>query len=184
MTGIVRYVIEEICDRYVIEEMYEIVFSSGFYDVGLCIEKNRDGTPRRVMGRADKYHPDGASYYGGVEMIRWVRSGKYVDKNMWICGTNQHMSTQDVADAFGIDLNKLHRKYQKKETIEETKLRRQYTDNMFDTIKNELIETFIKGLFIDAPDVVYGYKKGVTDTLKVIKNIVEKCQEDSDKTRI
>lgn len=165
--------------------MYEIVFSEGFYDAGLCIEKNRDGTPKSVMARASSmYHPDGASYYGGVDLFPWVHSGKYVEKHEWLTKTNQHMSVQDVADAFGINLGKLRRKYRKESAAEAMKLRKQYTDSMFDTIKNELVEKYTKEMgvirrannFVVVSCMTDGYEKGVTDALKVIKYIVEQHQ--------
>lgn len=164
--------------------MYEIVFSSGFYDAGLCIEENLDGTPKKIMARSNKHSPDGAGYYGGVQLIQWVHSGKYVEKCEWITRTNQHMSVQDVADVFGIDLRKLKCKYHKDKTTEAI-MRKQYTDNMFDTIKNGIIEKFMEELrSIEQADniavdscLIDGYKKGVTDALKVIKIIVEQHQK-------
>lgn len=162
-------------------EMYEIVFSQGFLDAGLCIEENLDGTPKRIMARADKYSPDGAGYYGGIQFIQWVHSGKYVEKHEWLTKTNQQMSVQDVADVFGINLSKLRRKYHKDEAAETMTLKKQYTDGMFDIIKNELIEKLMKELdeieqsdnIVADPCLIYGYEKGVTDALKVIKIIVE-----------
>lgn len=162
-------------------EMYEIVFSSGFYDAGLCIEENLDGTPKRIMSRADKYSPDGAGYYGGIKFIQWVHSGKYIEKSEWLAKTNQQMSVQDVADVFGINLSKLRRKYHKDEAAETMTLKKQYTDGMFDIIKNGLIEKLMKELdeieqsdnIVADPCLIYGYEKGVTDALKVIKIIVE-----------
>lgn len=161
--------------------MYEIVFSQGFLDAGLCIEENLDGTPKRIMARADKYSPDGAGYYGGIQFIKWVHSGKYVEKHEWLTKTNQQMSVQDVADVFGINLSKLRRKYHKDEAAETMALKKQYTDGMFDIIKNELIEKLMKELdeieqsdnIVADPCLIYGYEKGVTDALKVIKIIVE-----------
>ena len=165
--------------------MYEIVFSEGFCDAGLCIEKNRDGTPKSVMARASSmYHPDGASYYGGVDLFPWVHSGKYIEKSEWLAKTNQQMSVQDVADAFGINLGKLGSKYHKDKASETAKLRKQCADSMFDTIKNELIEKYTKKLNATRgpknlmnPFMIDGYVMGVTDTLKVIKYIVEQHQK-------
>lgn len=165
-------------------EMYEIVFSSGFYDAGLCIEENLDGTPKRIMSRADKYSPDGAGYFGGIQFIQWVHSGKYVEKHEWLTKTNQQMSVQDVADSFGINLGKIRSKYHKDKASEMTKLRKQYTDNMFDTIKNELIGKCKKELrvirrmknFIMVSCFIGGYEKGVADALEVIKKLVEQHQ--------
>lgn len=163
--------------------MYEIVFSEGFCDAGLCIEKNRDGTPKSVMARASIYHPDRASYYGGVDLIHWIHSGKFVDKNVWLANTNQIMTVPDVAKRFGINLSELRHKYVKDSVVDTTKLRKQCADSMFDTIKNELIEKYTKKLNATRgpknlmnPFMIDGYVMGVTDTLKVIKNIVEQHQ--------
>lgn len=161
--------------------MYEIVFSSGFYDAGLCIEENLDGTPKKIMGRSNKHSPDGAGYYGGVQFIQWVHSGKYVEKCEWITRTNQHMSVQDVADEFGINLSKLLRKY-RKESEETMELRNSIRKNIFDTIKNELIEKYAKEMgSIGLPNNLFSYmtdsyEKGVTDALKVMEYIVKQHQ--------
>lgn len=159
--------------------MYEIVFSEGFHDAGLCIEKNLDGTPKSVMARSSTYHSD--AYYAGVDLFPWVHSGKYVEKYEWITGTNQQMSVQDVADAFGINLSKLRRKY-RKESEETMKLRNSIRINIFDTIKNELIEKYAKELdSIRLPNDLLSYMtdsygKGVTDALKVMEYIVKQHQ--------
>ena len=64
-------------------KVYEVVCTK-CYDVGLLIEKYKDGTPKTVMAAYPKYNKDGKpSYYGGVPTVEWLRTGILLTETGW-----------------------------------------------------------------------------------------------------
>lgn len=63
------------------DAIFEVVCSSNYLDVGLAVEVNDDGTPRKVMARSEKYSTSG--FYGGVNSISWIHTGQYLTEKAW-----------------------------------------------------------------------------------------------------
>jgi hypothetical protein len=63
------------------DAIFEVVCSSSYLDVGLAVEVNDDGTPRKVMARSEKYSTSG--FYGGVNSISWIHTGQYLTEKAW-----------------------------------------------------------------------------------------------------
>ena len=61
-------------------KLYEVVCTSGYLDIGLCIEKDENLNPIKVLARAHTY---GMSEYGGVESVSWIKTGVYLIKDDW-----------------------------------------------------------------------------------------------------
>lgn len=160
---------------------YEIVFTSSFLDVGLCTEyKATGGKPAAVMARSSHYNGS-PSYYGGVEMLDWVRSGVFVMKTDWLLRTNQQMSPEDVACEFGIDIEMLRNSERQRtknnKRCESDKLRDEYTDMLFNSLQEALINKCLemhhnKTQTLELLEYQGGYIDGVEHAIEAMRDIV------------
>ena len=63
---------------------YEVVWTKSG-DVGLLIEENSKSEPKRVLARALEYEwrDNSDREYGGVELVKWIRTGVFLSKEEW-----------------------------------------------------------------------------------------------------
>jgi hypothetical protein len=93
--------------RYSEQRTYQVVCTESYWDVGLMILAGRDGTPRRVLGRSNRYSP--RVEYGGVTYVKWVLTGIYMTEKAWL-DLSYEKSTDQILAQLGIRRKKIKNK--------------------------------------------------------------------------
>ena len=79
---------------------YEVVCTKSYLDVGLCIERDKNLKPTRVLAREFDYSTaDGE--YGGVELLDWIDTGVFLSKYEWR-KLSHNKSTDQILRDLGI----------------------------------------------------------------------------------
>lgn len=77
----------------------EVVHTPKYLDVGLLVKVDGNGNPEKILARYNQY--SGSGYYGGLNFVHWMHTGKYMTVDEWNRLT-QYKSTDDVLSALSI----------------------------------------------------------------------------------
>lgn len=87
---------------------YEIVCTEDYLDIGLCVERDKDLKPTRVLARLFPHSTlssYGAPEYGAVENLKWINTRKFMSIEKWR-KVSYNKSTEQILNELGIKKRK------------------------------------------------------------------------------